>query len=157
MLARVGTVGLAVLASAVVGASPALAHESIEEGLARGGLPPTWVYAAGAWAALTVMLAVAALVVYRRLRPGSRAGLPRWWTALGLVLPGWLLLGFLQSVTAREAMGTPTGLYLPGTAVFLLALTAIWAFVAANAGPALRLVLAYRSYRWARGVRRHPG
>lgn len=134
------------MSAAIVGfgARPAFAHDSIEEALARGAGPPDWVYQWGARASAVAIIGIGGLGLYRRLRGG--APVTRYGIVLAQLLAGWLLLGFVQAATARTP-GTPMWLYLLGEVVFLLAITAVWAFVQGNVGGTVRLVLRRPRYR----------
>lgn len=134
----------------VLGAPPALAHDPIEEALARGAGPPEWVSLVGVWGALLASFVAAALPLRRRWRPNAKAG-PRYLAPVAQLLAVWLLLGYLQSATARMG-GTPASLLVLGFFVFPLALFAVWAFVFANFRGMLGVVLRQRRYRWIAGV-----
>jgi hypothetical protein len=135
---------LALVAVVGSGARPALAHDSVEDALARGEGPPDWVYQLGAWTSVMAMLVVGVLA-FRRLWLGSGPAL-RFQVALAQLLALWLLLGFVQSGTART-IGTPIQLYVLGKVVFPLAIIAVWALVLANFGGTLRLALRGWRYR----------
>jgi hypothetical protein len=142
---RAGVVFVVAAAWQARDSAAAWAHESVDEVVLTGG-PPAWVDQAGGWAAATVMMVVAAVSTRQLLRPGT-GPVVRYWAPLAQLLAAWLLLGFVQSATARAA-GTPAPLLLAGLVLLPVVIVAVWVFVVANAGALLRVVLARWRYRW---------
>jgi hypothetical protein len=143
--ARGAAVVVVALVVVALDARPALAHDPVEDALARGEGPPDWLYLLGALAAMLAMFVIGGLALFRRLGAGSGPTV-RFQAVLAQLLALWLLLGFAQSGTART-IGTPMVLYDLGKVVFLLAVLAVWALVLANFGGALRLALRGWRYR----------
>lgn len=122
------------------------AHHSVEDALAGGAGPPEWASIAGAYAALAAILCLV-LLRLRRLGSAMERGRFRYGYALAQVLALWLLVGYLQSATARST-GTAGPLLTLGYIVLPLAIAMVWFYVIANFRQTLRLVLSAPAHRW---------
>lgn len=133
------------VAAALLAAPPALAHDPIEQALARGAGPPAWVAPLGALAAFVTMLLLGAVALAHWSRPASGPRSHRW-LPVAQLLALWVLLGSLQSATAQTT-GTPGALLALGYIVLPLALASVWVYVFVSFGPVLGLVLRHGRYR----------